>query len=111
MIGSWSQNATHFRSLAPEVHKELLKSWKAHSTRYTRSSVFTTLNGGAAWVYSEVAQVERVIAVHLCPQNIATWLYCSRLLSKACEFSSSHMVRAYHTTDQATSTLHAMALL
>lgn len=111
MIGSWSQNAMHCRSLAPEVHKELSKSWKAPSTRYTSSSVFTTFNGGAARVYSEVAQVERVIAVHLCPQNGTTWRNCSRLPSKACKFTSSQMARAYNTTDQATSTLHAMAIL
>lgn len=104
----------HCCFLAPEVHEELSKSWKAPSsarTRYTNSSVFTTLNGGAVWVYSEVAQVERVIAVHLCPQNGATWRNCSRLPSKACKVTSSHMARAYNATDQATSTLHAMAIL
>lgn len=104
----------HCRSLAPEVHEELTKSWKAPSsarTRYTSSSVLTTLNGGAARGYSEVAQVERVIAVHLCPQNSATWRNCSRLPSKACTFTSSHVARAYNATDQAASTLHAMAIL
>ncbi|KAL0191942.1 hypothetical protein M9458_010238, partial [Cirrhinus mrigala] len=42
-------------------------------TRYTNSSSLTTLDGDPARGYTEIPQVERVVAVHLCPQNAATW--------------------------------------
>ncbi len=56
----------------PEVHEELTKSWMAPFTTRSCSSVssvLTTLDGGAARGYAGIPQVERAIAVHLCPQN------------------------------------------
>ncbi len=60
----------------PEVHEELTKSWMAPFTgrsRSSASSILTTLNGGVARGYAGIPQVERAIAVHLCPRNAATW--------------------------------------
>ncbi len=54
----------------PEVHEELTKSWMAPFTARSQlsfSSVLTTLDGGAARGYAGIPQVERAIAVHLCP--------------------------------------------
>ncbi len=54
----------------PEVHEELTKSWMAPfmaRSRSSTSSILTTLEGGAARGYAGIPQVERAIAVHLCP--------------------------------------------
>ncbi len=60
----------------PEVHEELTSSWMAPFTARSRSSassVLTTLDGGVARGYAGIPQVERAVAVHLCPRNAATW--------------------------------------
>ncbi len=60
----------------PEVHEELTKSWTAPFTARSHSSAssfLTTLDGGVARGYAGIPQVERAIAVHLCPRNAATW--------------------------------------
>ncbi len=60
----------------PEVHEELTSSWMAPFTARSRSSassVLTTLDGGVARGYAGIPQVERAVAVHLCPPNAATW--------------------------------------
>ncbi|KAL0179586.1 hypothetical protein M9458_025028, partial [Cirrhinus mrigala] len=60
----------------PEVHEELTRSWKAPlsaRSRHVISPSLTTLDGGPARGYTEVPQVERAIAMHLCPQNAASW--------------------------------------
>ncbi|KAL1270897.1 hypothetical protein QQF64_029913 [Cirrhinus molitorella] len=97
----------------PEVHEELTKTWKAPYSARTRqgSSLLTTLDGGAARGYVDVPQVERAVAVHLCPQNAATWRDRPRLPSKACKLSSALAARAYNAAGQAASALHAMATL
>ncbi len=69
----------------PEVHEELTKSWMAPFTarsRMSTSSILITLDGGVATGYVGIPQVERAIAVHLCPRNAATWRNRPRLLSK-----------------------------
>ncbi|KAL0179745.1 hypothetical protein M9458_025187, partial [Cirrhinus mrigala] len=89
----------------PEVHEELTKSWKAPLSaraRYTNSSSLTTLEGGPARGYTEVPQVERVVAMHLCRP---------RLPSRTCKFSSDLVAKAYTASGQAASALHAMAIL
>ncbi|KAL0146562.1 hypothetical protein M9458_058193, partial [Cirrhinus mrigala] len=53
-------------------------------SRYANSPSLTTLNGGPARGYMEVPQVERAIAMHLCPQNAASLRGFPRLLSRAC---------------------------
>ncbi|KAI2646019.1 ORF V: Enzymatic polyprotein [Labeo rohita] len=75
------------------------------------SSLLTTLDGGAARGYVDVPQVERAVAVHLCPQNAATWRNRPRLPSKACKLSSALAAKAYSAAGQAASALHAMAIL
>ncbi len=75
-------------------------------TRYTSSSALTTLDGGPARGCTEVPQVERAIAVHLCPQNAATWRGRPRLPSRACKFSSSLVAKAFFFFFA----LHAMAI-
>ncbi|KAL0165464.1 hypothetical protein M9458_037308, partial [Cirrhinus mrigala] len=81
----------------PEVHEELTKTWRAPYTARSclSSSLLTTLDGGAARGYVDVPQVEHAVAVHLCPQNAATWRNRPRLPSKACKLSSALAAKAY----------------
>ncbi|KAI2665879.1 Transposon Ty3-G Gag-Pol polyprotein [Labeo rohita] len=97
----------------PEVHDELVRAWQAPYSACSRStsSALATLDGGAARGYEGVPQVERAVAVHLCPQDAATWRGSPRLLSKACRLSSALTNKAYSAADQATTALHAMATL
>ncbi len=56
----------------PEVHEELTSSWMAPFTARSRSSassILTTLDGGVARGYTGIPQVERAVAVHLCPET------------------------------------------
>ncbi|XP_073674364.1 solute carrier family 12 member 9-like [Garra rufa] len=76
----------------PEVHEELTKTWAARG-------------------YVAVPQVERAVAVHLCPRGAATWRDCSHLPSRTCKLSSALAGRAYHAAGQAATALHAMATL
>ncbi len=76
----------------PEVHEELTSSWMAPFTARSRSSassVLTTLDGGVARGYAGIPQVERAVAVHLCPRNAATWRNRPRLPSKACKLTAA----------------------
>ncbi|KAI2661975.1 hypothetical protein H4Q32_007693 [Labeo rohita] len=98
----------------PEVHEELTRSWKAPlsaRSRYANSPSLTTLDGGPARGYTEVPQVERAIAMHLCLQNAASWRGQPKLPSRACKFSSTLVAKAYSASGQAASALHAMAIL
>ncbi len=97
-----------------EVHKELTKSWMAPFTVRSRSSissVLTTLDGRAARGYVAIPQVERAVAVHLCPRKAATWRNRLRLPSKACKLKAALAAKAYSAADQAASALHAMVIL
>ncbi len=76
----------------PEVHEELTKSWTAPFTARScssASSILTTLDGGVARGYAGIPQVERAIAVHLCPQNGATWRNRPCLPSKAFKLTAA----------------------
>ncbi|KAI2653956.1 Transmembrane protein 255B [Labeo rohita] len=97
----------------PEVHEELVRTWRApHSSRpRPSSSPLASLVGGAARGYEAVPQVERAVAVHLCPPGTATWWDRPHLPSRACEFSSALAGRTYHAAGQAATALHAMATL
>ncbi len=98
----------------PEVHEELTKSWMATFTARSpssASSILTTLDGEVARGYAGIPQVERAIAVHLCPRNAATWRNRPRLPSKSCKLTVALAAKAYSTAGQAASALHAMAIL
>ncbi len=98
----------------PEVHEELTSSWMAPFTARSRSSassVLTTLDGGVARGYAGIPQVERAVAVHLCPRNAATWRNRPHLPSKACKLTAALAAKAYSAAGQAASALHAMAIL
>ncbi|KAL0194522.1 hypothetical protein M9458_008094, partial [Cirrhinus mrigala] len=97
----------------PEVHDELVRAWRAPYSARSRptSSALATLDGGAARGYEGVPQVERAVAVHLCPQDAATWRGPPCLPSKACRLSSALTGRAYSAAGQAATALHAMATL
>ncbi|KAI7810946.1 reverse transcriptase/ribonuclease H/putative methyltransferase [Triplophysa rosa] len=98
----------------PEVHEELSKTWNAPLTARSNqkgSVALTSLDGGAARGYFEIPQVERAVAVHLCPQTAATWRARPRLPSRACKFSASLLSKAYTAAGQAACSLHAMAIL
>ncbi len=96
------------------MHEEVTRSWRAPFSARNRpsaSSVLTTLDGGAAQGYVEIPPVECAIAMQLCPQCAAAWRGNPRLPSRACKFSSALTAKAYGAAGQATSALHAMALL
>ncbi len=98
----------------PEVHEELTKLWMAPFTARSRSSassILTTRDGGVARGNVGIPQVERVIAVHLCPRNAATWRNRPRLPSKACKLTAALPAKAYSPAGQAAYALHAMAIL
>ncbi len=98
----------------PEVHEELTKLWMARFTARSLSSaasILTTLDGGVARGYARIPQVERAIAVHLCPRNAATWRNRPRLPSKACKLTAALAAKAYSAAGQVASALHAMAIL
>ncbi len=98
----------------PEVHEELTKSWMAPFTARipsSASSILITLDGGVARGYAGIPQVERAIAVHLCPRNAATWRNRPRLPSKACKLTAALAAKAYSAAGQAASALHVMAIL
>ncbi|KAL0161814.1 hypothetical protein M9458_041210, partial [Cirrhinus mrigala] len=88
-------------------------AWRAPYSARTRptSSALATLDAGAAKGYAGVPQVERAVAVHLCPQDAATWQGSPRLPSKACRLSSALTGRAYSAAGQAATALHTMATL
>ncbi len=75
------------------------------------SFILITLDGRAARAYVDIPQVERVVAVNLCPQNAATWSNRPRLPSKACRTTATLATKAYSAAGQAASALHAMAIL
>ncbi len=75
------------------------------------SSVLTTLDSGVARGYAGIPQLERAIAVHLCPRNAAPWRNRPRLPSKACKLTAALAAKAYSAAGQAASALHAMAFL
>ncbi len=90
------------------MHEEVTRSWRAPFSARNRpsaSSVLTTLDGGAAQGYVEIPPVECAIAMQLCPQCAAAWRGNPR------KFSSTLTAKAYGAAGQATSALHAMALL
>ncbi len=98
----------------PEVHEELTRSWMAPFTARSpssASSILTTLDGRVARGYAGIPQVERAIAVHLCPWNATIWRNRSHLPSKACKLTAAHAAKAYSAAGQAASALHAMAIL
>ncbi len=98
----------------PEVHEELTSLWMAPFTARSpssASSVLTTLDGGVARGYAGIPQVERAVAVHLCPRNAATWRNRPRLPSKACKLTAALAAKAYSAAGQTASALHAMAIL
>ncbi len=68
-------------------------------SRSSASSVLATLDGGVARGYAGIPQVERAVAVHLCPRNAATWR------------NQALAAKAYSAAGQAASALHAMAIL
>ncbi|KAL0199366.1 hypothetical protein M9458_007906, partial [Cirrhinus mrigala] len=97
----------------PEVHEELVRTWRApYSSRpQPSSSPLATLDGGAARGYVAIPQVERAVAVHLCPRGTATWRDRPHLPSRACKLSFALAGRAYHAAGQAATALHALATL
>ncbi len=112
--GRGSQPHSTLVPFFPEVHEELTKSWMAPfmaRSRLSASSVLTTLDGGVARGYAGIPQVERGVAVHLCPWNAATWRKRPRLPSKACKLTAALAAKAYSAAGKAASALHAMAIL
>ncbi len=75
------------------------------------SSILTTLDDRACRGYVAILQVEKTVAVHLCPQNASTWRNRLCLPSKACKLTAALAVKAYSAVGQAASALQATAML
>ncbi len=72
----------------------------------------STLDGGAAKGYVETpSPVERTVAMQLCTKTATSWWGNPHLASRVCKFSSALAGKAYTACGEATSDLHAMALL
>ncbi len=87
-----------------------MKSWMAPFTARSRSSassILSTLDSGVARGYAGIPQVERAIAVHLCPRNAATWRNRPRLPSKACKLTAALAAKAYSAAGRADFALRA----
>ncbi|KAI2661198.1 ORF V: Enzymatic polyprotein [Labeo rohita] len=112
-LDDWFLGASAAGPFFPEVHDELVRVWRAPylALSCSVSSPLATVDGGAAKGYTGVPQVERAVAVHLCPQDAATWRGSPRLPSKACRLSSALTGRAYCAVAQAATALHAIATL
>ncbi len=98
----------------PEVHEEVIRSWRAPFSarnRVSASSVLITLDGGRLWGMWRSPSVERAIAVQLCPRSAVAWWGNPHLLSRTCGLSFVSTAEAYRAVGQAASALHAMALL
>ncbi len=98
----------------PEVHEELTRSWKAPFTARNKScssSALTTLDGGAALGYVGIPSVEQSAAMQLCPTAAITLRDYPCLPSRACKYLSGLTGSAYRACGEATSALHAVALL
>ncbi len=78
--------------------EEVTRSWRAPFSARNRccaSSIFTTLDVGAAEGYVDIPPVEHAIAMQLCPQSATAWRGNPRLPSRTCKFSSSLTAKAY----------------
>ncbi len=96
------------------MHEEMTRSWRAPFSgrnRPSASSVLTTIDSGAAQGYVEIPQVERAIAMQLCPQGAAAWRDNPHHPSRAFKFSSALTAKAYGAAGQAATALHVMVLL
>ncbi len=114
-IGFSERGAAHNRALPRCLSsRRCMRSWRVRGWPLSRpeaSSVLTTLDGGVARGYAGIPQVERAVAVHLCPRNAATWRNRPRLPSKACKLTAALAAKAYSAAGQAASAQHAMAIL
>ncbi len=102
-IGFSERGAAHNRALPRCLSsRRCIRSWRSRGwplftarSRSSASSILTTLDGGVARGYAGIPQVERAIAVHLCPRNAATWRNRPRLPSKACKLTAALAAKAY----------------
>ncbi len=111
-IGFSERGAAHNRALPRCLSsRRCMRSWRVRGWPLSQPEVLTTLDGGVARGYAGIPQVERAVAVHLCPWNAATWRNRPRLPSKACKLTAALAAKAYSAAGQAASPLHAMAIL
>ncbi len=117
MIGFSERGAAHNRALPRCLSSQrCMRSWRVRGwplsrPRAARPPPPSSLPSMAEWPGGTRAQVERAVAVHLCPRNAATWRNRPRLPSKACKLTAALAAKAYSAAGQAASALHAMAIL
>ncbi len=97
--------------------RRCMRSWRVRGWPLSRPEAArppppSSLPSMAEWPGGTgIPQVERAVAVHLCPRNAATWRNRPRLPSKACKLTAALAAKAYSAAGQAASALHAMAIL
>ncbi len=114
VVSRWRSRWEHPVPFFPEEHEELTRSWKAPFTAWNKSwspPPLTTLDSGAALVYTGIPLVKRSVAMQLCPTAATTLRDDLCLLSRACLYLSGLTGSAYRVCGEAASALHAMALL
>ncbi len=122
-IGFSERGAAHNRALPWCLSsRRCMRSWRVRGWPLSRPEAArppppsppSSLPSMAEWMargYAGIPQVERAVAVHLCPRNAATWRNRPRLPSKACKLTAALAAKAYSAAGQAASDLHAMAIL
>ncbi|KAL0173588.1 hypothetical protein M9458_029556, partial [Cirrhinus mrigala] len=115
-LDDWYFGVAHAGSQGPtpvpffsEVYDKLTEMCTATFTARKHSSglsSLTTLDGGAARVYTEVPLVERLVVTRMCPSTASTWRGKPLLPSRAHRHSSALIGSGYVTCGEAASTLH-----
>ncbi len=98
----------------PEVHDELMRSWRSPYSarlRTSASSALTTVDGAEEKGYERMPQLDESVAVHLCPPTAIGWKAKASHPSKPCRTTSALAGRSYASAGQAASALHSMAVL
>lgn len=81
----------------PEVHEELVKSWRTSYSvrlRFSSLSVLSTIDGAGEKGYERLPPLEEAVAAHLCPPLTIGWKAKVSYLSKLYRMTSALAGRA-----------------
>ncbi len=116
MVSRWGSRCSqhplrcHSSRKCMRAHKIVEGTFTARN-KSCSSSALTTLDGGAALGYVGIPSVEQSVAMQRCPTAAITLRDYPCLPSRACKYSSGLTGSAYRACGEATSVLHAVALL
>ncbi len=99
------------RSPSSRVHEQLVKTWSPNHVHSITQAIFSHVDGVEAHGYVHSPHVEETIAAHLCSAAAKNLGSDISLPSKPCRTTAHLANKAYASDGEATSTLHAMAVL